>query len=63
MAFLEEILRPDAPVETLVVRAIEKDAPPRRTLAKRLHEGLQVGGSQEAIARARSYRPRIALVR
>ena len=63
IAFVDEVLRSEAGVETLLARAIEHAAPAQRTLAKRLQEALQAGGREEMIARARNHRPRIALFR
>jgi hypothetical protein len=60
IAFLEEVLSA-ADLAALLRSAME--IPARRALAKRLQEGLQTGGPEETIARARSHRPRIALSR
>jgi len=71
IAFVEELLKPDCPIETLLKEAIE--IPPaqardpaliaRRVLAKRFHEGLAEGGLIEVAARARNHRLRIVLWR
>jgi hypothetical protein len=63
IAFLNEILQAGTEVEVLLASAIRQSVPARRALAKHLQEGLQTGGRAEAIARARSYRPRIELSR
>lgn len=60
IAFLEEVLSA-ADLAALLRSAME--IPARRALARRLQEGLQTGGQEETMARARSHRPRIALSR
>lgn len=68
---VEEVLRPDCAVLPLLEAAIEIPAEgttdrallARRTLAKRLAEGVYVGGIEEARTRARNHRLRIALHR
>jgi hypothetical protein len=61
IAFVEELLKAGAEVEDLLIRAMDVAA--QRTLARRLHEGLQTGGPSEMTARARRHRPRIGLTR
>lgn len=68
---LEEALKPDCAIETLLERAIEipaaqpRDwaATARRTLAKRLYEGLTEGGMGELAERVRNHRLRTRLWR
>ncbi len=51
-------------IEHLLIRAAEdKDEPARRSVARKLLDGLAAGGSDEMFGRARSYRPRIGLWR
>jgi hypothetical protein len=71
IAFLEEVLKPDCAVETLVKNAME--IPPakardqaclaRRVLARRLYDGLAADGVDGAAALARNHRLRIQLWR
>jgi hypothetical protein len=71
IALVEEVLKPDCAVETLLKQAMEM--PPtnvrdrallaRRVLAKRLYEGLAAGGFDGAVAIARNHRLRIRLWR
>ena len=71
IAFLEEVLRPDCEIETLLRQAMEVPAAhardrallARRVLAKRLQEVLAAGSLSETIARARNHRLRIRLWR
>jgi hypothetical protein len=71
IALLEEVLKPDCDVETLLGQAMEVPAAgardrallARRVLAKRLHEGLAAGGLDEFADRARNHRLRIRLWR
>jgi hypothetical protein len=68
---VEEVLRPDCAVLSLLEAAIEIPAEgttdrallARRTLAKRLAEGVYLGGIEEARSRARNHRLRIGLHR
>jgi hypothetical protein len=69
-AFLDEVLKPNCAVETLLKQTIEIPARAgdrallaRRVLAKRLYEGFAEGGMPEAVARARNHRLRIKLRR
>jgi hypothetical protein len=69
--FIEELLRPGCSLHALLDAALEIPAErtrdrallARRTLAKRIAEGLYLGGIEEALARARSHRHRIPLHR
>jgi hypothetical protein len=71
IAFLEELLKPDCAVETLLKKAME--IPPakardravlaRRVLAKRLCAGVAAGGADGVAALARNHRLRIRLWR
>ena len=70
MVFLEEVLKPDCALETLLQRTIGMPARAgdrallaRRALAKRLYEGFTAGGLGEAIERARNHRLRVSLWR
>jgi hypothetical protein len=71
VAFIEEVLRPGCDIETLLKQAMELPAAQtrdrgllaRRMLAKRLHEGLAVGGVEAVAALARNHRLRIPLRR
>lgn len=71
IAFVQEVLRSDGAIETVLEQAIE--IPPaqvrdraliaRRVLARRLHEGLAEGGPDGVAALARNHRLRISLWR
>jgi hypothetical protein len=71
IAFLEEVLKPDCAIETLLGDAMEVPAShardrallARRALAKRLAEAFAAGGADEVAARARNHRLRIRLWR
>lgn len=70
IALLEEILKPDCAIETLLqqtigmpARAGDRALLARRVLARRLYEGFAADGLGEAIARARSHRLRVGLWR
>lgn len=68
---LEEVLKPDCAIETLLERALEippaqsrdRAAIARRTLARQFCEGLAAGGLDELAARVRNHRLRIRLWR
>jgi hypothetical protein len=68
---LEEALKPDCRIEGLLEQAMEVPRAEtrdwaltaRRTLAKRLHEGLTEGGLAEVATRVRNHRLRIRLWR
>ncbi len=71
IAFLEEVLKPDCAIETILRDAMEVPAAhardrsllARRALAKRLAEAFAAGGVDEAAARVRNHRLRIRLWR
>jgi hypothetical protein len=68
---LEEVLKPDCAIETLLEQALEISAEQsrdrallaRRTLAKQFYQGLAAGGVDELAARVRNHRLRIPLWR
>jgi hypothetical protein len=70
-AFLEDVLKPDCVIETLLKDALEIPAggaqdpalAARRALAKRFHEGLVEGGIPEVAALVQNHRLRIKLWR
>jgi hypothetical protein len=69
--FLAELEKPGCPVESTLTRAMAVPAKQARdpaalalrVLARRLHEGLELGGLNEVFARARNHRPRLELWR
>src|SRR5579863_1688787 len=71
IALLDEILKPDCAIETLLKQAMEVPAVQardpallaRRALAKRLYEGLAEGGLDEVAVRSRNHRLKIKLWR
>jgi hypothetical protein len=68
MAFVAEIVRmgPEsikAIEELLICAAEDKDDASRRSVARKLLDGLAAGGSDEMFGRARNHRPRIGLWR
>jgi hypothetical protein len=71
LAFLDEVLQPDCNIETLLKLILENTASQsddpaltaRRSLAKKLQEGLTRGGIPEVAARVSAWRPRISLWR
>jgi hypothetical protein len=71
VAFLEEVLRSNCAIKTILEEAMEVPAShardrallARRVLAKRLSEAFAAGGPEEVAARARNHRLRIKLRR
>jgi len=69
--FIQELLRPGCALHALLDSALEipiektrdRALVARRSLAKRIAEGLYLGGIEEALARARSHKLRIELRR
>jgi len=66
-ALLDEILQPDCAVEAVLLQAMaaaparDRKLMARRTLARRLYDGFEAGGRDEALLRARRQRLRIGL--